>query len=101
MAITTISSPRIAELERAAATLAALEAYGVRNWDGYYDAMAPIREAEEREEFLEDIWSEIQDRISTEIEEPAGRGCGYGVTEAGAAAVIRYLGTLNIPMPKR
>jgi hypothetical protein len=96
-----ITPERLEELELAARTLAALEALGVDNWDGYDDAMAPIRAEAEHKEFLEDIWSEIQDRISAEIEEPAGRGCGYGVTAAGATAVIKYLGTLNIPIPKR
>jgi len=33
-------SKRVAELEKDSATLAALEAYGVDNWEGYSDALA-------------------------------------------------------------
>ena len=35
------------------------------------------------EEFIKKLAIEIEETIATEIEEPAGSGCGYGIREEG------------------
>ena len=65
------------ETQRKLDLLAALEAGGVENWEGYDLATKEHRKTVRREEALEDIVGEILDGICDCIEEPAGRGRGY------------------------
>lgn len=82
---------RIKELEKAERKLLALEAGGVDNWDGYDFALESIRAEEQHEEFIDDVVSEILDAIGGEVEEPAGQGCGWGITKRGADFIADVL----------
>jgi hypothetical protein len=70
---------RIRELERAERVLGALQAGGVDNWDGYDSALRAIRQQDEIEEILEEAIEEAITEMCEGVEEPAGRGCGFGV----------------------
>lgn len=96
-----ITDERLEELELAERKLNALETSGVSHWDFYDDAMAPIRAEKARKEFLDNIVTEILEEIGGEFEEPAGRGAGIAITNAGRHGLVKYLGTLNIPVSKR
>ena len=78
-----ISEDRIRELEKAERKLRALENGGVDNWDGYDFAMEDIHKENAYEEFVDGVVCEILDAISCCIDEPAGSGCAYRVTEKG------------------
>lgn len=71
-----ISRARFRELMRAEDKICCLDAAGVDNWDGYDDAMAPIRarmELEERRQaFMDDLLSEL----GSGAYEPSERGAG-------------------------
>jgi len=71
--------------------LAALQAGGVENWDGYDFATEEHRKTVRREEVLEDIVGEILDGICDCIEEPSGRGCGYGFKESAYTVATQIL----------
>ncbi len=77
-----IDQKELQRLRDAKAKLDALEAWGVDNWEGYDDALEPYHEAKEREEKLETTLSNILEILCMGIEEPAGRGAGYGFTDA-------------------
>lgn len=96
-----ITDDRLEELELAERKLNALKTHGVDAWIGYDVALAPIRAEELRKEFLDNIVTEILEEIGGEFEEPAGRGCGIAITDAGCRRLAKYLGTLNIPVSKR
>jgi hypothetical protein len=86
-----ITTERLRQLEEAEAKLEALEAAGVDNWDGYDDALEPIRQKNARRETADAILSEIMDILADGIEEPAGHGCGYGVRDGAAERIIQLL----------
>lgn len=92
-----LTAERIKELEKAERTLNALEAGGVDNWEGYDFALEGIRSEEQYDDFLEEVAEEIMDAISEYIEEPAGRGCGYGVQTSGYAACEAILRKYKLP----
>lgn len=73
-----ITAQRIKELEEAELRLRALEAAGVDNWEGYGFALDKIDKEIEKRKNIEDAFDEICEELSEGIEEPAGRGCGYG-----------------------
>lgn len=84
---------------RRLALLDALEAGGVDNWDGYNFATEELRKAAELEKKIEDIVADILFEAGQYIEEPAGRGCGYGYApkayEAATEALTRHIGELK------
>lgn len=86
-----LTEERIRELEKAERKLAALEAAGVDNWDGYDFALESIRKEEEYDEFLDEVGGEIMDAVTECVNEPAGRGCGYGITDKGYQNVVDVL----------
>ncbi len=92
-----MTEERIRELEKAERKLRALENAGVDNWDGYDDAMDEIQKAEDYDNYIYEVASKIIDILGENIEEPAGQGCGYGITEKGGDALVTYLRILNIP----
>lgn len=75
-----ITKERLKQLEAAEEKLQVLEAYGVDNWSGYDDAMSEIYHREEMYAELEDLTEAIFEEIYPHIDEPAGRGCGYGIS---------------------
>ena len=79
------------DVKRKLEILAALEAAGVDNWDGYDFAMEEIRKKDELEENAAAIIHEICCILSEGIEEPAGCGCGYGFSPSVVDEAIDYL----------
>ena len=82
-----ISEARIQELEDMVAKLLALEAGGVDNWEHYDVSLEEYRKEKERREREEDwvafLVGELAEAASTNIDEPAGHGCGYGIEDSG------------------
>lgn len=69
------------EIERRLAKLDALEAGGVDNWEGYDESLEEWRKEGEIDDLVEDVLGGIYDvYIDAEVDEPAGRGCGYNIT---------------------
>ena len=86
-----LDDKRIKELLRKEAKLNALEAGGVENWDWYGESLKEYSATIELEEDCENLVAEIFAEISGDIEEPAGRGCGYGIKEAGIEKSTKML----------
>ena len=86
-----IDTDKYNKLLAAQAKLECLEAAGVDNWDGYDIALEPLRKAEERREQLEEFVDEIRETIADYIEEPAGRGCGYGLKQEADDHIVKVL----------
>jgi len=63
--------------------LSCLESGGVDNWDGYDDSMSEYLREKEVEDEFSDAWENAMAELSNCIEEPAGRGCGYGIMDDG------------------
>ena len=91
----TISAARLRELEDAQEQLQALEAGGVGNWEWYDESMRPYRVRKEQEEKWEELVEEILEALCTEIDQPAGQGCGYGFTEKGSASLQKILQNIS------
>lgn len=86
--------PEIIELryELLKRKLAALEAAGVDDWDGYNFAMEAIIKEEELEEERNLLLYDIAEALCEGVEEPAGSGCGYGFSQdalENAESIIR------------
>jgi hypothetical protein len=79
------------DVQRKLAKLEALEAGGVDNWQFYDEAIKEWRAKNENEETAEDIVVEILTAIHEYIEEPAGRGCGYGLKPGGYRVAAEIL----------
>lgn len=71
------------EIQRKLAKLEALEAGGVDNWEYYDVSLENWRAETEAEAAAESIIDDILSVIHDHIEEPAGRGCGYGIKTKG------------------
>lgn len=69
------------EIKRRLAKLEALEAGGVDNWQYYDVALKDYNALNRKEELAEKVIEKLLDVLSSGIEEPAGRGCGYGFKE--------------------
>lgn len=83
-----ISEERLKELEDAEAKLLALEAGGVDNWEGYGLSLEHYHKEKEIEESLESlVENEIYEIITENVEEPAGRGCGFGLKSEGYSLI--------------
>ena len=73
--------------QRRLAKLDALEAGGVDNWEWYDESLKSWREENEREELAEDFLDQLLEIICIDcrIEQPAGAGAGYGISETQPA----------------
>jgi hypothetical protein len=76
-----IEKTRLEQLEDAEFKLNCLERGGVDNWEWYGESLNEYREMKERKEKINETLDELLSILSGGIEEPAGRGCGYGVRE--------------------
>lgn len=76
------------EIQRRLALLDALEAGGVENWEGYDFSTEEYRKTIGREETADDIACEIAEAVCGEIDQPAGYGCGYGITDRGFSLIV-------------
>lgn len=92
-----ITDEQLRAFEKSQAKLNALEAGGVDNWDGYDFALEELRKEDEREEKLNHIAKCIEEILGESINEPAGRGCGFGFSDKAGDDLVKYLKTLNIP----
>jgi len=79
------------ETQRRLALLDALEAGGVDNWEGYDFATEEYRKTIGREETAEDIADEILHAICTEVEQPAGVGCGFGFSKNAMEYTVQII----------
>ena len=99
-----ISVERLKELEEAEEKLNALEIGGVDNWDGYDFALEEIRKQKAEQKrlkgCLDKIVDEILDIISDGFNEPAGRGCGFGLTDEAQRKINDFIKTLPIDFDK-
>jgi hypothetical protein len=95
-----ISEERLAELEDFEAILEALEAGGVDNWEFYDVALQPYRAQKKEEEKLDDLIEELCEALVTEIEQPAGSGCGFGFSNVGLLTAKKILKRFITEKPK-
>ncbi len=65
----------------AEAILNALKAGGVDSWEGYNESLVEYHKEKERQEEVEVLIGDILHIIFEGVGEPAGIGCGYGLTE--------------------
>ncbi len=81
MAKIEINESEYKKLLRQARKLEALEAGGVDNWDWYDESLKGVRKEDALEELIEDSYELLNECLAeAEVDEPAGRGCGYSVT---------------------
>lgn len=83
-----MTQEQIDELLESEAILNALMVGGVDSWSGYDLALAEYRAEKSRKEAVERIIDDALADLSSCVEEPAGRGCGYGFT-SDAYDIIR------------
>lgn len=94
--IPVLSNQRLKELLDKEAKLASLEQGGVDNWEFYDIALDKYRKHKELEELKKEFMQDLLETISGHIEEPAGRGCGYGLREKGYNEPEAFLQNYNI-----
>lgn len=86
-----LTQERYDELIKADRKLRALENGGVDNWEWYDSAMKEVHKEDAEDDFVEKLVSDILEAASNHIEEPAGRGCGYGIRQEGYTAAEKVL----------
>lgn len=75
-----LSKHEYEKLQREVAKLRALEAGGVDNWEWYDESLKEWRKENEVEELVDDFIENLSDiLVEADVEEPAGRGCGYAI----------------------
>jgi len=83
-----VNTETLRQLQEAQETLRALEAAGVDNWEGFSEALAPIRKRIHlRERIHEEIETLLAD-LSEYVDAPAGWQAGYGICGDGAFDVV-------------
>jgi hypothetical protein len=84
---TTVETEYLKSLEKQAKKLACLEAGGVDNWEFYDDSLEVFYREEEMEEALsslvQNIIEDMYENVLQCVEEPSGRGGGYGLRKEG------------------
>ncbi len=78
-----ISKKELDELRDAQAKLEALEAGGVDNWEWYDESLKAYHAQKALEDDIHALVDEICLAACENAEEPAGRGCGFGVRPQG------------------
>lgn len=86
-----IEYERLEELLEKERKLEALENSGVDNWEFYDEAMEELKEYERDKEKAENAIEFIEDIIVSNIDSPAGIGCGYSLTQKGRIEIKKYL----------
>ena len=86
-----ISKKELDELRDAQARLSALEAGGVDNWEWYDEALKDYHKQKEQEENINALIDDICCIACENVEEPAGRGCGYGIRQNGYDKIERLI----------
>ena len=84
-----MTQEQIDKLLESEAILNALMIGGVDSWSGYDLALAEYRAEKSRKEEVEKVIDNALADLSSCVEEPAGRGCGYGFTR-DAYEIIRF-----------
>lgn len=79
------------DIERRLALLDALEAAGVDNWQGYDVATEELRKRARFEERCEEVMGTICEILAQGVEEPAGRGAGYGFKTENYSEALELL----------
>lgn len=86
-----ITKERLQQLEDSESRLQALDSGGVDNWEGYDISLESYHKDNERRDEIDGLYNEIEEAIGEGLEEPAGHGSGYGVTEKASDAARRIL----------
>ena len=86
-----ITEKRLRELEDSEAQLRALEAGGVDNWEWYGESMKSYNKEIEEREKIKILYDEIETIICSGVEEPAGHGAGYGVSDTASDEALKAL----------
>ena len=86
-----ISDDRLRELEDIEARLSALDAGGVDNWDFYEESLKGYYKQKEDEDRIDGLLESICEAICLNVEEPAGSGAGYGITDAGLGEIHKIV----------
>lgn len=77
----TITQAEYDKMQRDISKLRALESGGVDNWEWYGESLKEWNKENEIDELLDSIIETINDvLIEADVEQPAGRGCGYSIT---------------------
>lgn len=79
------------EIQQKLDKLEALENGGVDNWEWYDEALKPYFKKYEKEDMALALIEELLEEISPYIEEPAGRGAGYGIRKEGQDVLLKVL----------
>jgi len=78
-------------IQRRLAKLDALEAGGVDNWEWYGESLKEWNAENEKAEITDELIEELCEVICCEIDQPAGSGCGYGITTDGLKEMHKLL----------
>ncbi len=76
-----IDEKRLEKLEDIEMKMNALEGGGVDNWEGYDISLEGYHKYKEDKEKIEAVIEEVIETLCEGVEEPAGRGCGFGVRQ--------------------
>jgi len=86
-----VTKERLDFLEDRDEMLTALEHGGVDNWEWYGESLTKYNKEKDAREELESTINNLMDNISEVliegVEEPAGRGCGFGLREESNKAI--------------
>jgi hypothetical protein len=74
-----IEEKRLEELEDIELKMRALESGGLDNWEGYDISLESYFKEKEQKERMMNVIDEVIEALCEGVEEPAGRGCGFGV----------------------
>ena len=83
-----VSAERLLELENAERKLKALEIGGVDNWEFYGASLEALNAELELEEELDSATEDLTYELCQLVDEPAGPGAGYGITDKAALKVL-------------
>lgn len=86
-----IDSKRLVELEDIESKMTCLEAGGVDNWEWYGESLKEYHKQKEKAEEIDAVIYDVIEALCEGIEEPAGSGCGFGVSECCATDAAKIL----------
>lgn len=86
-----IDKSELDKLRDAQAKLEALEAGGVDNWEWYDESLKAYHAKKKLEEEISELVHDICVAACENGEEPAGRGCGFGIRMSGQIEIERLI----------
>jgi len=91
-----ISNERLKELERAEAKLQALDAGGVDNWEWYSQSLEEYHKANELEERLENLITDLAEIFGECAYEPSERGAGIAFNDEAFNSALSFVTTNKV-----